>query len=621
VGERRLRRHGPAYREAVRRTRAAAMLSGLLLTLAAALLLAGAEAAAAAEDGSGHVTTYAVDLRARPDGALEVQERIVYVFDDRGHGIERYIPVRYPYDDSHDRLVDVTDVQVSSPSGAPVDLLTEEEGDDLYLRIGDPDQQVSGTQSYDLAYTVEGALNDRGDHVELAWNGIGDRWETSIEKATMTVSAPAVQRARCVYGPTGSDDSCGSTTLDGVAGNGEATVDFGPVSLQANEGMTVYADLPQGSVDVAPPVLVERWTPQRAFSLTPLTVGLAAVLAGLGGLAVRRLAVRRGRDERSVTALHATSAAVSGAGVPVDWRAVREMPPGVLGTLVDEKADVVDVTATVVDLAVRRHLRIEELEQRRWKGGDWLLTRLDEGPDDLVTYESKLLDELFGSSGSVRISDLEDSFHEQMASLRDDLYDEVVRRGWYRARPDRTRLLWYGIGVAALVLAAGVAALLVAFTTFGLVGLALVLPALGLLVAAGALPARTAEGSAALQQVHALRDYLATSTPQQARWGDTEQTFSTLVPYAMVLGLEKRWADAFAPLAARPSAETGGAYGYAPYWYVGVPAGLHADGIGGLGSALSSFASTAGSAMSSSPSSSGGGGAGGGGGGGGGGGW
>ena len=597
------------------------MLSGLL-ALAALLVVAGTGAAAAAEDGSGHVTTYAVDLRVRPDGTLEVQERILYAFDDRGHGIERYIPVRYRYDDTHDRVVDLTDIRVSSDSGAPVDLLTEEDGDYLYLRIGDPDQLVSGTQSYDLTYTVDGVLNDREDHVELAWNGIGDRWGTAIEQATITVSAPALQQVRCFYGPTGSDDSCGSTTLDGVAGDGEATVDFGPVSLRANEGMTVYADLPQGSVEVAPPMLIERWTPQRAFSVTPLTVGLAAVLAGLGGLAVGRLAVRRGRDERSVTALHTTSAAGRVAGVPVDWRTVRAMPPGVLGTLVDERADVVDVTATVVDLAVRRHLRIEELEPRRWKGRDWLLTRLDEGPDDLVPYERRLLDELFRSGPSVRVSDLKDSFHEQMASLRNDLYDEVVRRGWYRVRPDRTRLLWYGIGVAALVAAAGVAVLLAVFTAFGLVGVAVVVPALALLVAARAMPARTPEGSAALQQVHALRDYLATSTPQQARWEDTEQTFSTLVPYAMVLGLEKRWADAFAPLAARPSGGTGGADTYAPYWYVGVPAGLYASGMGGLGSALSSFASTAGSAMSSSPSSSdGGGGAGGGGGGGGGGGW
>jgi hypothetical protein len=68
---------------------------------------------------------------------------------------------------------------------------------------------VSGAQSYELAYTVEGALDDRGDHVELAWNAVGDRWVTPIEQARMTVTAPAIQGARCFYGPTGSDDSCG----------------------------------------------------------------------------------------------------------------------------------------------------------------------------------------------------------------------------------------------------------------------------------------------------------------------------------------------------------------------------------------------------------------------------
>jgi hypothetical protein len=193
-------------------------------------------------------------------------------------------------------------------------------------------------------------------------------------------------------------------------------------------------------------MLVERWTPQRAFSVTPLTAGLAAVLAELGGLGVRRLAVRRGRDERAVTALHTTSAAGPVAGTPGGLACGTGDATRRPRDLVDEKADVVDVTATVVDLAVRRHLRIEELEQRRLQGRDWLLTRLDDGPDDLVPYEGRLLDALFRSSRAVRVSDLKDSFHDQMASLRTDLYDEVVGRGWYRVRPDRTRLLWYGMG-------------------------------------------------------------------------------------------------------------------------------------------------------------------------------
>ena len=46
--------------------------------------------------------------------------------------------------------------------------------------------------------------------------------------------------------------------------------------------------------------------------------------------------------------------------------AVQFTPPaglraGQIGTLIDEEANVVDVTATIIDLAVRGYLRIEEI--------------------------------------------------------------------------------------------------------------------------------------------------------------------------------------------------------------------------------------------------------------------
>src|SRR5665647_3588697 len=52
--------------------------------------------------------------------------------------------------------------------------------------------------------------------------------------------------------------------------------------------------------------------------------------------------------------------------------------PGEIGTLVDEKADPVDVTATMIDLAVRGYLRIEEVPRSRpdKPPKDWTLVRL-----------------------------------------------------------------------------------------------------------------------------------------------------------------------------------------------------------------------------------------------------
>lgn len=176
------------------------------------------------------------------------------------------------------------------------------------------------------------------------------------------------------------------------------------------------------------------------------------------------------------------------------------MRPGPLGTLVDERADVVDVTATVVDLAVRGHLRIEELGAHMVVWRDWRLVRLEDAPDDLAPFERALLDKLFGVGVMgrrqvVRLSELQDTFADSMDSLRRSLEAEVVRRGWFRDRPGQVRLQWYLTAAAALVAALGVAVLLVAFTRLGLVGVALVLPPAALLLAGHSMAARTPVGA------------------------------------------------------------------------------------------------------------------------------
>jgi len=569
--------------------------------LAVATALAPASTAAATDVGAGHVTDFDVDVEVRPDGVLEVHESITYAFDDRGHGILRSIPYLYRWDDRYDRETELGTVTVSSRT-APVDVEATRPEGQLVLRIGDPDRLIRGTHTYELDYTVEGALNDRGDHAELAWNGVGDEWSTRIEEARINVHAPALLGARCFNGPVGSDESCGTATRDGVAvDDGQATVAFGPEQLRAHEAMTVYADLPLGSVEVAPPVLVGRSSWTRAFSVTPLSVGLAAGLLALGAFVVARLVLPRGRDERA-----GVGASSAGAGVPVDWRAVRDMRPGPLGTLVDERADVVDVTATIVDLAVRKHLRIEEVGADTFGRRDWQLVRLEGPPDDLLPFENGVLDKLFWVGllrrrTEVRLSELREAFADSMDSLRGCLYAEVVRRGWFRDRPDELRQQWYVIGAETLAAALGIAAQLVAFTPLGLVGVALVLLALALLLTAHSMPARTPAGTAARQQAEALRHYLSTAVlPQHS--DESEQGFSTMLPYAMVLGLEDQWTRAFEPLAAQP--HDGARPAFAPYWYKGSSEGPSLSGSYGFSWAIRSFSSGAASAMTSRPSSS-----------------
>ena len=589
-------------------------------------LVGSSEAAAA--DGEGHVTRYKVDLQVRRDGVLDVQERITYAFASTGHGIERFIPVRSRYDDTYDRIIKIDHVVVTSSTGAPVDLSRRNQGDYLRLRIGDPDLVVWGEQSYLIHYTVKGALDAFTEHDQVSWNAIGDRWDTPIGSATVIVSGPQLARVTCLHGRAGSDRSCGfedfAESVDGFV----RRVSFGPVGLDANEGMTVVVELPKGLIKVPAPVLVERWSVARAFTVTPLTGGTAVLLLLLGG-AVVMLLVRRGRDETAVSRL-AGGVASGGqsTSVPVDWHAIGEMRPGLVGTLVDERANLTDVTATIIDLAVRGHMRIEEVPSGGFRGErDWRLVRLDRSGEGLLPYEQRLLDALCRTDQSVRLVELKDreDFHDQLRQVRSSLYEEVVRRGWYRVGPDRTRLMWHGIGAAAVAVTIGIGVALAIFTSYGLVGVALVVPAVGLLAGARVMPVRTAAGSAALQQVLALRRYLDTVEAQQLRWEDSHGLFSQLMPYAVIFGQAQRWVAAFRPLATAPHTDrlaTGPqAEASSLGWYDGMNDGLK---LANFHSALTSFVDSVKSTMSTvsaGDSGSSGGGVGSGSGGGGGGGW
>src|SRR5207249_7559347 len=80
---------------------------------------------------------------------------------------------------------------------------------------------------------------------------------------------------------------------------------------------------------------------------------------------------------------------------PVEYAPPEGIKPGQVGTLIDETANPLDVTATIVDLAVRGYLRIEEISKTGWFGKpDWWLVKLKAG-EGLLPYEVRLFDGLF----------------------------------------------------------------------------------------------------------------------------------------------------------------------------------------------------------------------------------
>src|SRR5262245_37080958 len=148
----------------------------LLGPLLAVLGVVGSPGSAAAQ-GSEQIHTYDVVIAIGDDGALTITETIDYDFgDQQRHGIFRDIPTRFVYepDPSFDRVYPLEVASVTGSPGTPVGYEVEDAGGGITrIRIGDPDQTITGRHTYELVYRVEGALNGFADHDELYWNAVG----------------------------------------------------------------------------------------------------------------------------------------------------------------------------------------------------------------------------------------------------------------------------------------------------------------------------------------------------------------------------------------------------------------------------------------------------------------
>ena len=612
-----------------------------LLVIAAALLLTGAPAAA---DEGWVVDRFAADIEIQRDGRLLIAEAIDVDFqrlNDR-HGIFRVIPVRYRWepDPTMVRVYDISVQSVRDANGRSWNYETSQDGANYRIKIGSADHIVVGKQTYRITYTVRGALNPFPDHAELFWNVNGGEWPVPMRSVSATVhnSFDAFTRVTCYEGPLGSTKPC-QTSFTPQRASFSATT-----ALPAGEQLTVVTALRLGAVDVPAPSLQRRDREvYEYFDLTPWTMGatLLAMLGGLGLVAWRWWTA--GRDERERETIVA------------EYEPPEKLRPAQVGLLIDEHADTKDVTATIVDLAVRGYLTITELPPTGIFGKkDWQLTRITgkADPATLQPYERTIWDGLFGRGGmdatqekvvalvqqigdrfsagpairaalektqmpteEVKLSDLKEHFYTTLAKAQRELYADSVAEKWFPADPQRVRQIYGALGCLAIVVAGSLVFVLGAALGAGLVGLGAIVPAVALLGVASRMPRKTKAGAELLRRTLGFRHYMEVAETERQRFAERENIFSTYLPYAIVFGCVEKWARAFSDIDAVKATSS---------WYTG--SSLGAFSASELSNNLSSFSNQVSSTIASTPGGSGGsgfsgGGSGGGGGGGGGGSW
>lgn len=601
----------------------------LFIVFATMAVLAGAAIpffapSSGAQDDGWIIERFHVDLAIHEDGTVGVTELIAVDFDGlQRHGILRDLPLQYEIEGNDEQLrrIPLSNFGVSDGEGRPVRWTSETPQDGwIRLRIGDPNVFVTGRQSYVIQYTVERGLSAFPGHDELFWNVTGDGWPVPIAAASASVTGPGeMQRVACFIGVRGSTEECGMASPSGAS----ATFDGGR-TLGPGEGMSVVVALPKALVRVDAPLLVDK--PKEFIDylgLGPMGFGAAGFVGMVAVAAVGREWYVRGRDRRYRTVYQLTGDAAEDSAsvfqhetIVVEYTPPDDLRPAELGVVIDERADTLDVSATIIDLAVREYLTITEVEKTGWifSSTDYELVRTEKEDGDLLPYERRILRALFEGQTMVRLSDLKNKFYEDLARAKKDLYARSVRQGHFPRDPETARRVYAIAGGVIAAAGVGVGYVLGIAFDLGIAGAGIVVGGLLLMLAARWMPRRTAKGRELYRRALGFKEFIEVAERDRQRFYEEEGIFEKYLPFAMVFGSVKKWAGVFEKLDIDVSE---------PSFYHGRYGAFH---VGSFASSLSDFGGTVGGVLASNPSSggsgfSGGGGSGGGGGGGGGGSW
>jgi len=561
-----------------------------------------------AQAKSARYANYDVAFDVRPDGTVDVVEDQLVAFES-GPFKTGYVTLETRGAES----IEVTGVAepdlgtvytVASSGESPGTYRVSDTGDEIEVRWWFADA-TDARRRFEVRYTLHGALRFYEGGDQLWWKAIRPE-RPLVEGGQVTVSLPA-------DGP-GPDKAVGYRLPSGAEIPmrlvDEHTAALELPELPSGDEVEVRVQWPHGAIAGTPSAFQPGFDASRAGeqalidatgdptrALVNIVAALLALLVGVGGLVgLYVMWYTRGRDEP--------------VDLPVDYLAEppSDLPPGVVGTLVDERGDLRDVLATLIDLARRGELVMEERVEKGFMGfgerRDFVFRSTRTGAP-LTRYEELVLDGVFDGRDVRELSDLKNEFYSRLPEIQGALYEAAVDEGLFASDPEGTRtryslLAVLGFVATGLVLVGGMVAAQFAPAILCLpVSLGIV--SAGALVVARYMPRKTPAGAEAAARWAAFKRYLA-NIEQYRDLTEASDIFERYLPYAIAFGLDQEWIAVFAKVDADVPPwympwPHGGGYGRPWVDWGGGPSTLEGPGpgTGGAGAGRGGSAGPAGS--------------------------
>jgi uncharacterized membrane protein YgcG len=474
------------------------------------------------------------------DGSTVVKERITLVFVGAWHGIHRTIPVEYPGPRGTNYTLFLEILSVTDEAGHKLKYESKTSSGFRDLKIYIPGA-VDTSRVVEITYLVRNGIRYFEDHDEFYWNVTGNDWPVPIDHAEAHVYLPekaaGTLRAQAFTGAYGSAQRDATSEVNG------ANVAFETSNpLPMRGGMTIDIFIPKD-------ILREPGAITRAFWFIGSNPIVFLPLVTLGVMFV--LWWYKGRDPdpgRSVAPMYEPPAGMS---------------PAEAGTLIDDTIHPRDITSTIVDLAVRGYVKIEETVDTTlliFHSKDYVfhLVKPQTEWQGLAPHERVMLENIFAGGQLTRLSSLKNRFYTAIPVIQQDIKAALKNKGMYLLDPDSANA--YSIGAALVIVAPFLIAQFTGFKqVFNSVILLIVCGVVSAVIwwlFARQMSAKTLQGGRTRIAVLGFQEFMNRVDADRLKRMPPD-TFEKYLPYAIALGVEHHWAQAFAGIVQNP-----------PTWYV-----------------------------------------------------
>ncbi len=509
----------------------------ITLLIVAFLLFNGifALAQTSSADSSERIKNFEVDITIEKDNSLSIKESILYDFGDNlKPGIYRDIPINN---------IGIKVQKVLDEFNNPYPFKVFKGEKNIEIRIGDPDKLVNGEKTYNIFYNVQDGIRFFEDHDELYWNVTGNDWEVPIENSKAVIHlwqmvSENELKFSCFTGVYGSKESRCQWLEDG---KGNITFESLKV-LNPKEGLTIVLGWPKGIVK-SPGFFQKLLRNLKKFWSLLIPIFVFIFLFREWWLKGRDFPLKK--------------------PIIVQYGPPENIKPLQAAVIMYQRIRPRDISATIVDLAIKGYLKIKEIKAKNiiekvFDEKDYRLIKLKDFKknSDGFDYEKQILEDIFSSANNRMILKIKKDFYPKFPKLKEKIYSQLVNLGYFVSNPEKTRKKLILIGIAILV----------AVTYFGLIvnsinrflSLNLSLSGILFIIFSFYMPKRTRKGAQVYWQILGFKEYIKTAEKYRIQFQEKVNIFEKYLPYAIIFGLADKWAKAFE-----------GIYNQPPFWYEG----------------------------------------------------